>query len=133
MERLYAELSEYYVFDKAKYTLEEFFGDIKTFKDQFKQVRSIDWKIYLKSILLGLRFDAERERGWGKAGTGARSQRKGGQGEVRKKEEIKKNNRLFCEEKKTVAVCRSDRAAKKRALVDFNADDNQEGVMDRLN
>ena len=44
-----------------------------------------------------------------------------------------KNNRLFCEEKKTVAVCRSDRAAKKRALVDFNADDNQEGVMDRLN
>ena len=31
------------------------------------------------------------------------------------------------------AVCRSDRAAKKRALVDFNADDNQEGVMDRLN
>ena len=30
------------------------------------------------------------------------------------------------------AVCRSDRAAKKRALVDFNADDNQEGVMDRL-
>ena len=38
MERLYAELSEYYVFDKAKYTLEEFFGDIKTFKDQFKQV-----------------------------------------------------------------------------------------------
>ena len=27
---------------------------------------------------------------------------------------------------------RSDRAAKKRALVDFNADDNQEGVMDRL-
>ena len=42
MERLYAELSEYYVFDKAKYTLEEFFGDIKTFKDQFKQVRSID-------------------------------------------------------------------------------------------
>ena len=27
---------------------------------------------------------------------------------------------------------RSDRAAKKRALVDFNADDNQEGVMDRF-
>jgi hypothetical protein len=27
---------------------------------------------------------------------------------------------------------RSDRAAKKRALVDFNADDNQEGVMDSL-
>ena len=64
MERLYAELSEYYVFDKAKYTLEEFFGDIKTFKDQFKQVRSIHSKIYLiRKILLGLRFNAERERG----------------------------------------------------------------------
>ena len=50
MERLYAELSEYYVFDKAKYTLEEFFGDIKTFKDQFKQVRSIHSKIYLLKI-----------------------------------------------------------------------------------
>merc|ERR1712010_446284 len=37
MERLYAELSEYYVFDKLKYTLEEFFGDIKTFKDQCKR------------------------------------------------------------------------------------------------
>ena len=36
MERLYAELSEYYVFDKLKYTLEEFFGDIKTFKDKLQ-------------------------------------------------------------------------------------------------
>ena len=64
MERLYAELSEYYVFDKAKYTLEEFFGDIKTFKDQFKQARSIHSKIYLiRNILLGLRVNAERERG----------------------------------------------------------------------
>merc|ERR1712213_149185 len=50
MERLYAELSEYYVFDKAKYTLEEFFGDIKTFKDQFKQARSIHSKMYLLKI-----------------------------------------------------------------------------------
>ena len=46
---------------------------------------------------------------------------------MRKKE---KHNRLFRET--TDAICRSDRAAKKRALVDFNADDNQEGVMDRL-
>ena len=37
METLYAELAEYFVFDKQKYTLEEFFSDIKTFKDQFKQ------------------------------------------------------------------------------------------------
>ena len=32
------QLAEYFVFDKQKYTLEEFFGDIKLFKDQFKQV-----------------------------------------------------------------------------------------------
>ena len=37
MESLYAELAEYFVFDKQKYTLEEFFSDIKTFKDMFKQ------------------------------------------------------------------------------------------------
>ena len=37
MEKLYAELAEYFVFDKQKYSLEEFFSDIKTFKDQFKQ------------------------------------------------------------------------------------------------
>ena len=36
MEELYGQLSEYLVFDKQKYTLEEFMGDIKTFKDQFK-------------------------------------------------------------------------------------------------
>ena len=39
METLYAELAEYFVFDKQKYTLEEFFSDIKTFKDLFKQVK----------------------------------------------------------------------------------------------
>ncbi|XP_049883690.1 protein diaphanous isoform X2 [Pectinophora gossypiella] len=35
MEALYSELAEYYVFDPHKYTLEEFFSDIKTFKDAF--------------------------------------------------------------------------------------------------
>ena len=38
METLYADLAEYLVFDKQKYTLEEFFTDIKTFKDAFKHV-----------------------------------------------------------------------------------------------
>ena len=38
METLYADLAEYLVFDKQKYTLEEFFSDIKTFKDGFKHV-----------------------------------------------------------------------------------------------
>ena len=36
MDDLYTSLSEYFVFDKQKYTLEEFMGDIKKFKDQFK-------------------------------------------------------------------------------------------------
>ena len=36
MDSLYSDLAEYFVFDKQKYTLEEFFGDIKTFKDQYK-------------------------------------------------------------------------------------------------
>ncbi|XP_045770390.1 protein diaphanous isoform X2 [Maniola jurtina] len=35
MEALYGELAVYYVFDPHKYTLEEFFSDIKTFKDAF--------------------------------------------------------------------------------------------------
>jgi len=35
MESLYADLSEFYAFDKQKYSLEEFFTDIKTFKDAF--------------------------------------------------------------------------------------------------
>jgi len=36
MESLYQGLSEYLIFDKQKYNLDEFFTDIKTFKDQFK-------------------------------------------------------------------------------------------------
>lgn len=38
METIYQELAEYFVFDPQKYTLDEFFTDIKTFKDSF-QVR----------------------------------------------------------------------------------------------
>ena len=36
METLYTGLENYYVFDKQKYTLEEFMSDVKKFKDQFK-------------------------------------------------------------------------------------------------
>ncbi len=36
MDDLYGGLSEYFVFDKQKYTLEEFMSDVKTFKDMFK-------------------------------------------------------------------------------------------------
>lgn len=35
VESLYQDLSEYFVFDKQKYVLEEFFTDLKTFKDNF--------------------------------------------------------------------------------------------------
>ncbi|KAL4711204.1 hypothetical protein ACJJTC_019045 [Scirpophaga incertulas] len=35
MEELYGQLAEYYVFDPRKYTPEEFFSDLKTFKDAF--------------------------------------------------------------------------------------------------
>lgn len=35
MDSLYSDLADYYVFDKQKYTLEEFFTDLKKFKDDF--------------------------------------------------------------------------------------------------
>jgi diaphanous 2 len=35
MERLYNDLGSYFVFEVKKYALDEFFGDVKTFKDQF--------------------------------------------------------------------------------------------------
>ncbi|XP_040164225.1 protein diaphanous [Anopheles arabiensis] len=40
MESLFGSLSEYYCFDPAKYTMEEFFTDIKTFKDAFVQAHA---------------------------------------------------------------------------------------------
>lgn len=36
MDTLFDGLADYFVFDKQKYSLEEFMTDIKTFKDQFK-------------------------------------------------------------------------------------------------
>jgi len=36
MEKLFADLAEYFVFDAQKYSLEEFMSDIKTFKTQFR-------------------------------------------------------------------------------------------------
>ncbi|XP_015122157.1 protein diaphanous isoform X2 [Diachasma alloeum] len=37
METLYTDISDFFAFDKQKYTIEEFFGDIKKFKDDFVQ------------------------------------------------------------------------------------------------
>lgn len=92
MESLYADLSEFYAFDKQKYSLEEFFTDIKTFKDAFLQANKDNVK---------LRETEEKVR---------RAR------EAREKAEQE----------------RADRAMRKRALVDMNADQTQEGVMDSL-
>jgi len=92
MDTLYSSLAEYFVFDKQKYSLEEFMSDIKKFKDQFKQAHGAILK--------------ERE-----------AQEK----MVRAREAREKQDRE-----------RAERAAKKKALVDFNAPDDQEGVMDSL-
>jgi diaphanous len=35
MTKLFSELSDFYAFDTAKYTFEEFYTDIKSFKDAF--------------------------------------------------------------------------------------------------
>jgi diaphanous len=35
MTKLFSELSDFYAFDTAKYTFEEFYTDIKSFKDSF--------------------------------------------------------------------------------------------------
>ncbi|KAK9508062.1 hypothetical protein O3M35_007806 [Rhynocoris fuscipes] len=37
MEKLYSDLADYYAFDKQKYTLEEFFTDLKSFMENFYQ------------------------------------------------------------------------------------------------
>lgn len=37
MEKLYEELAEFYVFDTKKYSLDDFFSDIKLFKDMFQE------------------------------------------------------------------------------------------------
>ena len=36
MSSLFEDIAKYYTFDPKKYTMEEFFGDIKTFIDQFQ-------------------------------------------------------------------------------------------------
>ncbi|XP_028145731.1 protein diaphanous isoform X2 [Diabrotica virgifera virgifera] len=44
VENLYSDLAEYYVFDKQKYALEEFFVDLKTFKNSFLQAKADNQK-----------------------------------------------------------------------------------------
>lgn len=45
MEKLYKNLATYYAFDPKTYTMDEFFTDIKTFKDQFIQAHKENGKL----------------------------------------------------------------------------------------
>lgn len=92
MENAFKELAEYYAFDQNKYSLEEFFTDIKTFKDAFIQVHQDNVKT---------RENEEKARR-------ARESR-----EQQQKDLQERNQR-------------------KVALVDIDAAQTQEGVMDSL-
>ncbi|CAH1732844.1 protein diaphanous [Aphis gossypii] len=92
MEALYDDLAEYYVFDKSKYTLEEFFTDLKAFKDSF--------------------YEAQREN--------------------HKRREAEEKSRRARDARDKAEKEKKERAARKKALIDMNADHTQEGVMDSL-
>jgi diaphanous 2 len=40
MDRLFKEIARYYAFDPKKYTMDEFYNDIKSFKDQFNEAKN---------------------------------------------------------------------------------------------
>ncbi|CAB0007521.1 unnamed protein product [Nesidiocoris tenuis] len=92
MESLYNDLAEYYAFDKQKYTLEEFFTDLKAFMDSF--------------------YQAHKEN-------------------VVQRETEEKARRAKEAREKAEAE-RAERSARKKALVDMNPAQTQEGVMDSL-
>lgn len=92
MDALYTDLSEFFSFDKLKYTLEEFFTDVKSFKDSFYQAFKDNQKV----------------------------------------REAEEKSRRAREAREKAEVERADRVARKRALVDMNTAQAQEGVMDSL-
>ncbi|XP_052870339.1 protein diaphanous [Anopheles cruzii] len=92
MESLFSSLSEFYCFDPAKYTMEEFFTDIKTFKDAFMQAHADN---------LRLREEEEKKR---------RTQ----------------------EAKERAHREQQERQQRKVELVNIDAGQTQEGVMDSL-
>jgi diaphanous protein len=92
MENMFKDLAEYYAFDQNKYSLEEFFTDIKTFKDAFSQAHQDNLKI---------RENEEK----------ARRQRES-------REQHQKDMQ--------------ERNQRKIGLVDIDAAQTQEGVMDSL-
>lgn len=92
MENIYKEIGEYFSFDTNKYPMEEFFSDIKAFKEAFNQ--------------------AHREN-------------------VRIREEEEKARRMR-EARDQAQRHLQDRQQRKMALVDMDAAQTQEGVMDSL-
>ena len=84
MDSLYSEISEFFSFDKQKYTIEEFFGDIKTFKDDFtvsKIVRKIGWFLTRYAPLTArTERNNKAARGRRETETSERSARKSGSG-----------------------------------------------------
>lgn len=92
MENYYKEVGEYFAFDTNKYPMEEFFSDIKTFKELFSQ--------------------ALKEN-------------------VRIREEEEKSRRIR-EAREQAQRHLQDRQQRKLALVDMDAAQTQEGVMDSL-
>lgn len=92
MESYYKEVGEYFAFDTNKYPMEEFFSDIKTFKELFAQAYRDNVKI---------------------------------------REEIEKAQRIR-EAREQSQRHLQDRQQRKLALVDMDAAQTQEGVMDSL-
>ncbi|KAH8376782.1 hypothetical protein KR093_001326 [Drosophila rubida] len=92
MEKLFKDLSEYYAFDPSKYTMEEFFADIKTFKDAFQAAHNDN---------------------------------------VRVREELEKKRRMQEARDQSLRE-QQERQQRKMAVVDMDAAQAQEGVMDSL-
>lgn len=92
MEKLYKDLGEYFCFDPNKYSMEEFFADLKTFKDSFLQAHN---------DIVRMREEEEKKR--------------------RQQEAREQSQRDLLE-----------RQQRKLALVDMDAAQTQEGVMDSL-
>ncbi|KAL9923793.1 diaphanous related formin 1 isoform 4-T4 [Glossina fuscipes fuscipes] len=92
MEKLFKDLGEYFAFDPTKYTMEDFFADIKSFKDGF--------------------VHAHQEI-------------------VRLRDEEKRKSRMQEAHKQSLRE-QQERQQRKLALVDIDAAQAQEGVMDSL-
>uniref|UniRef100_T1JAV7 FH2 domain-containing protein n=1 Tax=Strigamia maritima TaxID=126957 RepID=T1JAV7_STRMM len=92
LEKLFQDIADYFVFDAKKYSLEEFFLDITTFKTSFQEA--------LRDNIKARETEEKIRRAK----------------EAKEKSEREKHERL----------------AKKKALIDIDAEGDQEGVMDNL-